>query len=178
MTAQVNTLQHDDWISIGKIVKPRGLQGEVKVLSLTDLPDRFDQLEQVNIRCAQKTVTLTIEQVRYHQGAVYLVFAGRYSREAIEDLIGGEIQVMQSSAPELPAGVYYHFEILGARVLTDDGRYLGTLADILRTGAHDVYVVQGERREYLIPATDEIVRQIDREQRTITIHPLKGLLDL
>lgn len=178
MTAQVDKLQQDEAISIGKILKPRGLQGEVKVLPLTDIPGRFDQLDQVTVRCAQETVTLNIEQVRYHQGVVYLVFAGRYSREAVQDLIGGDIQVMQSSAPALPEGMYYHFEILGARVSTDEGRYLGTVADILRTGAHDVYVVQGERREYLIPATEEVVRQVDRQHRTIIIHPLKGLLDL
>jgi 16S rRNA processing protein RimM len=74
--------------------------------------------------------------------------------------------------------VFYHFEILGARVSTDEGRYLGIVTEILTTGAHDVYVVQGEQREYLIPATDDVVRQIDREHQTIIIHPLTGLLDL
>jgi len=92
--------------------------------------------------------------------------------------VGGAIQVKRSSVPELPEDVYYQFEILDADVFTDDGKRLGVVTDIMETGAHDVYVVQGDDREFLIPANQEIVRQIDRERGRIMVHPLEGLLDL
>ena len=94
------------------------------------------------------------------------------------DLVDGEILVEPSAAPELPEGIYYHFEILDSEVYTDEGQRLGVVVDILKTGAHDVYVVQEGQREYFIPVTVDIVRQIDRMQKRITIHPLEGLLDL
>jgi len=83
-----------------------------------------------------------------------------------------------ADSPELPEGVYYHFEIIGAAVYTDDAGYLGRVTEILETGSYDVYVVRGENREYMIPAQPDVVTSIDRQQKKITIHPLDGLLDL
>lgn len=174
----VSTDLHAERVAIGKILKPRGLRGEVKVLPLTDWDDRFERVDRVCVSLAGEDTWLEIEQVRYHDPFVYVSFIGRTSREAIEDLLGKELLVDQADVPVLPEGVFYQFEILDAVVFTDDGQRLGSVIEILNTGAHDVYVVQGEKREYLIPATDEIVRQIDREKKTITIHPIEGLLEL
>lgn len=169
----------EERVTIGKVLKPRGLRGEVKVLPLTDIPDRFEQLRTVVVSLAQgREVMLEIEHVTYYKGCVYLRFSDRNSLEDVQELVGGLLQVDQTDVPELPEGVYYHFEILDSVVYTDENRRLGQVVDILETGSHDVYVVQGDDREYLIPATREIVRQIDREQRRITIHPLEGLLDI
>ena len=169
----------EERVTIGKVLKPRGLRGEVKVLPLTDIPDRFEQLHTVVVSLAQgQEVTLEIERVNYYNGCVYLQFSARNSLEDVQELVGGLLQVDQSDVPELPEGIYYHFEILDSMVYTEENRQLGRVVDILETGSHDVYVVQGNDREYLIPATKEIVRHIDREQRTITIHPLEGLLDI
>jgi 16S rRNA processing protein RimM len=175
----MNPTHAKERVTIGEIVKTRGVRGEVKVFPLTDIPDRFEHLQRVYIATSQGQETLVeIEAVRYYKGFVYLCFAKFNSIEAVQSLIGGKIQVDQSSVPELPEGVYYHFEILDAVVYTEDHRCLGTVVDILETGNHDVYVVQGADREYLIPATEEIVLNIDREKREIIIHPLEGLLDL
>jgi len=175
----VKTIAHEERITIGKILKPRGVRGEVKVLSLTDIPDRFEHLRAVTVELAQgQDLDLEIEGVSYYKGFVFLRFVGYFSREAAQQLVGGLLQVKRSSVPKLPEGSFYHFEILDSRVYTDTGQYLGMVTDILETGTHDVYVVQGHGREYLIPSNKEIVRQINREQRTIVIHPLDGLLDL
>jgi 16S rRNA processing protein RimM len=169
----------DERITIGEILRPKGLRGELKVLPLTDIPNRFSELSHVIVALPNgQDVTVEVAASREYHGYAYIRFAHRDSRESAEELVGGLIQVERASVPELPDDVYYHFEILDAEVVTDDGKRLGTVVDIMETGAHDVYVVQGNEREYLIPANKETVRHIDRQQGTITIHPLEGLLDL
>lgn len=169
----------DERITVGEILRPRGLKGEVKVLPLTDIPDRFCALSQVFIVLpGGESLEEEVIGNNPHNGFEYLQFARRTSRESVEPLIGGLIQVDREAVPELPEGVYYQFEILGTEVLTDEGRRLGTVVEIVETGAHDVYVVRDGNQEYLIPANPEIIQQIDLERNTIIIHPLEGLLEL
>lgn len=166
-------------VTIGKILKPRGIRGELKVLSLSDIPDRFEMLAAAYIQTPTgQSVRVEIEGVRYYKEFVYLCLQGYESIEAVQPLVGGMLQVDAADSPELPEGVYYHFEIIGAAVYTDDARYLGRVTEILETGSYDVYVVRGENREYMIPAQPDVVTSIDRQQKKITIHPLDGLLDL
>lgn len=166
-------------INIGKILKPRGVRGEVKVLPLTDIPERFDQLDEVYVEMtADETRILMIEEVKSYKGCVYLRFQGLDSVEAVEVLRGKYLQVDRTQSPELPENEFYHFEIIGAVVYTDDNRYLGTVSDILETGAHDIFIVQGVDREYLIPFHPNLVTHIDRKAARITVHPFEGLLDL
>ncbi len=175
----VKTPPDNELITIGKILKTRGVRGEVKVLPLTDIPHRFEDLDTVYVNISpERVLSATIEQVRYYKGFVYLRFQGRRSSEDIREFIGHDLQIDRTESPELPEGVYYHFEIIDSEVYTDDNRRLGTLVNILETGAHDVYIVQGDEREYLIPAIKEVVTQIDRHKKVITVHPLEGLLDL
>lgn len=166
-------------INIGKILKPRGVCGEVKVLPLTDIPGRFDQLDEVYVEItADETRTLVVEEVKSYKGCVYLRFHGLDSVEAVEMLRGKYLQVERAQVPELPENEFYHFEIIGASVYTEDDQYLGTVSEILETGAHDVFIVQGVDREYLIPFHSDLVTSIDRKAARITVHPLEGLLDL
>lgn len=166
-------------VTIGKVLKPRGVRGEVKVLPLTDIPDRFEQLETVYVEIAHKQVRrLTIERVRYYKGLVYLFFQGLNTIEDVQDFVGNPLQVERSQVPELPEGVFYHFEIIGLEVYTDNSQYVGRVVDILETGANDVYIVRDKEREHLIPAHKDIVTEINLEKGMITVHPLKGLLDL
>lgn len=175
----MKTAQNEEFITIGKVLKPRGLRGEVKVLPLTDIPDRFEHLDMVSVALtSQHRIQVKLEHVRYYKGCVYLYFQERHTVEDVQELLGKELQVERKDSPELPDGIYYHYEILDSVVYTDEHRHLGTVVDIIETGAHDVYVVKGEEREYLIPATRKIVTQIDREKGCIIIHPLEGLLDI
>jgi 16S rRNA processing protein RimM len=131
----MKTTHSNEPITIGKILKPRGLRGEVKVLSLTDIPDRFEHLKTVYVNTTQgQGVTVEIESVSPYKGFVYLRFRGKNSVEDVQSLIGGLLQVERSSVPKLPEGVYYHFEIVDSVVYTDDNQRLGTVVDILETG--------------------------------------------
>ena len=170
---------YDERVTIGKILRPRGIRGELKVLSLTDIPDRFEALEAVFAHAPGKeSFRLEIEHVTYYKDFVYLCFKGYDSIDRAQELIGYVLQVDRTESPELPEGLYYHFEILDAEVYTDDGRYLGKVVDILETGGSDVYIVRDGKQEYLIPSNPEVVTEIDRERGKIRVHPLDGLLEL
>ena len=173
------TERRTEWITIGKIVKTRGIRGEVKVFPLTDIPDRFEQLESVHAVLPDGRVQqLNIEDASYHHGCVFLCFEGYTSVEQSERLVGSLLSVDRSTSPTLPEGVYYHYEILDADVYTEQGEYLGKVTDILETGSHDVYVARREEKEFLIPSTNEIVLSVDRERGKIIIRPIDGLLEL
>ena len=175
----MNIEQSAERVTIGKIVKTRGVRGEVKVLPLSDVPERFAQLDAVEAAFPDgRVLSLEIEELREQNGAAYLCFAGYDSMDAAQMLVGCLLQVKQGTSPTLPDGVFYQYEILGAAVYTDSDEYLGQVTEILDTGGHDVYVVRHDEREYLLPATAEIVRQIDRDRRRIVVHPIAGLLDL
>ena len=173
------TERRTEWITIGKIVKTRGIRGEVKVFPLTDIPDRFEQLESVHaVQPDGRVLQLNIEDASYHHGCVFLCFEGYTSVEQSERLVGSLLSVDRSTSPTLPEGVYYHYEILDADVYTEQGEYLGKVTDILETGSHDVYVARREEKEFLIPSTNEIVLSVDRERGKIIIRPIDGLLEL
>jgi 16S rRNA processing protein RimM len=171
--------KRDERVTIGQILKPRGVRGDMKVLPLTDIPDRFESLDTVSVQMPDsETRRLDIEAVSYYNGFAYLRFKGYDSIEKAQKLVGSLLQVDRAESPELPEGLYYHFEIVDAEVYTDDERYLGRVVEILETGASDVYVVRNGTQEYLIPSNPEIVTEIDRERKKICVHPLEGLLDL
>jgi 16S rRNA processing protein RimM len=98
--------------------------------------------------------------------------------EQVQPLVGQEVYALRAELPPLDEGEYYWQDLLGMRVVTDGGDPLGTIADIFSTGSNDVYTVQGEGKEYLIPAIADVVVNVDMEQRIMTISPLEGLLDL
>ncbi len=157
----------------GKIVNTHGLRGEVKALYYTDGPDFFEDVKTLHLSSGKK---LGLRGYRISKGAVLLKLAGIDTVEEAEALVGQEISVSRADLPPLPEGRYYIADILGMEVVTDEGRVLGKVADVFKTGSNDVYTVRGDK-EYLIPVIDEVVLSTDLDARRITIKPLKGLLD-
>jgi 16S rRNA processing protein RimM len=105
-----------------------------------------------------------------------VTFAGIGSRESAAELTNGELGAEPSQLPDAGPGVAYHFQLMGLEVRTLEGRVLGSIADIIATGAHPVYVVQGVR-ELLIPGTPAIVQRVDLQARTMTVALPRGLED-
>jgi len=160
------------YVAIGRVGAPWGVRGAVRVLPLTD---RRRQL------AAGRTVTVagerrTIESARWQKGMVYLRLSGIDDRESAEALRGRLVAVAESELQPLPEGHYYRFQLIGLAVISTDGEELGRLTDVLSTGANDVYVVRGDRGEVLLPATDEVVREIDLEGGRMVIEVMPGLL--
>lgn len=166
-------------ISIGKILKPQGLHGQLRVLPLTDFPERFREMDKVIVNREGNLSQLEIEEVSYHQQYVLLKLKGISDASSADKLRGSLLQVRQDQLKPLPPGHYYHFQIIGLDVLEDDGRYLGKVVDIKETGSNDVYVVCDEEtgKELLIPALKKVVQQIDIEKGQIIVTLPAGLED-
>jgi 16S rRNA processing protein RimM len=117
-----------------------------------------------------------IERVRSCQEDQLIKLADINTRDQAEKLAGGELVTHPEELEKLPNGTYYHFELLGMRVIDEDGRYLGTLEEIFSTGGNDVYVIRSNGDEILLPAIDEVIRQVDPPQKRMVVRLLKGLV--
>ncbi|EIW18046.1 MULTISPECIES: ribosome maturation factor RimM [Pelosinus] len=150
---------NDNMIVIGKIIAPQGVRGEVRVMPLTDFPERFRELKSAEL---DDGTNLPIESVRYHQQFVLLKFRDMNDRNAIEHLRGKLIQIEHKDLVPLPTGHYYIFDIVGLEVFTEENEYLGKVTDVLETGSNDVYIVeQKDKKPLLIPALKTVVLKID-----------------
>jgi 16S rRNA processing protein RimM len=165
-------------ITIGKAVKPFGVKGEMKIEPMTDFPERFNGLHRVHlVSPAGNDLVCEVTSVRYAGGVPFLHFAGYDSPEKAKALNGWLIKVPEEEAVPLPEGVYYWFELIGMEVVTESGDTLGAIVDIFETGSNDVYVVKHGRKEIYLPATQEVIRQVDKKAKRITVRLLEGLLD-
>lgn len=161
-------------ITIGEIVAPHGLRGEVRVRPSTDIPNRFEPLSEVRLRWPDGRERIqSLERVRWHKRQAILKLAGCDTRSAAEALRGACLVVLPGEQPPLPPGEYYVHQILGLRVVTTTGVEVGPVTDVLFTGSNEVYVTP----QVLIPATKELVREIDLAQGRMVIEPVPGLLD-
>ena len=155
----------EDLIRVGVIINTFGVKGEVKIYP--DI-DYFDELERVFI----KDKEYKIEKLRDQKGIIIAKFEGIDDINQIENLKNEEVMIALEDRPELPKGKHYVGDLLGLEVITEDGQVLGTLDNIYNTGANDIYEVG----EILLPATDEVIKQIDMENKKIIVHLLKGLI--
>lgn len=109
---------------------------------------------------------------------VILALAGIATRSEAETLVGCELLIDRRDLTELKPGEYYWEDLIGRPVVTDSGQPLGVVSELFATGAHDVLVVRGREREYLIPVIDEYLTFTEDPQRTLVVTPVAGLLDM
>ncbi|HEX9019770.1 MAG TPA: ribosome maturation factor RimM [Nitrospirota bacterium] len=165
-------------VTIGKLVKPFGVKGEMKIESLTDFPERFTKLRRVYLVSPEgKEVVSEVMSVRYAGGTAFLRFAGYDSPEKARTLNGWFIKVPEEEAVPLPEGSYYWFELVGMEVRSESGEKLGRIVEVFQTGSNDVYVMKSGRKEVYIPATQEVIKQIDRKTKRMVIHVMDGLME-
>ena len=164
-------------ITVGKILKPHGIKGYVRVFPTTDHPERFRALNKVRvIQADQSALHLTIEKVVLQSNAVLIKFAEISTRNQAETLRNARIVIDRSECLPLEKDSYYIFELVGCRVFTTAGEELGTLEEVWEFPANDVYVVRKQGREILIPAVAEFVKLVDIENQRIEIEPVDGLI--
>ena len=170
-------------VTIGRILGAHGVRGEIKVLPLTDFPERFLDMDRIDIfRPEGKLIaSLSIRTIRLHEGkGLFLVGSEDISdRDKAQALEGGLIMVDPSERVPLPEGNYWIEDIVGlAVVLSGTGEELGKVEDVLRTGVHDVYSLrtpEGDVR--MIPAVREVVLRVSPEEGVIEISLPEGLWD-
>lgn len=170
----------DRLVAIGEIGRPHGLRGEVRVTPLTDRPERFRALRECVLWDAvrDRREPCRVTAARVHGGALLVAVAGYDSPEAAGALTGWLLAVPEADVLPAPAGHFYPWQLVGCRVVTEDGRDVGRVLRIEGSPAQDLWVVGDEAREHLVPAVAEIVREVDLAGRRVVIRPPEGLLEL
>ncbi len=164
------------YLAVGRVVRAHGLRGEVSVTLLTDFPERFETTEWVYLGNEFEATPYRLEKYRWHQDNVLLTLAGVADRNAAEQLKGQFVQVPIEEAVPLPDGSYYLYQLIGLRVESTEGEFLGAITDVLETGANNVYVVQQENREILLPAIPDVIKTIDMTQGSMVVQLIEGLI--
>lgn len=163
------------FLVVGKLRRPHGVKGEIILEVMTDFPERLKAGVSLYVGPERRPVKLASS--RWHGQFLLVSFEGYHTPEQVGELRNLFACVLAADRPALPDGEYYHHQLLGMQVITQLGQVLGTIREILVTGANDVFVVRSwEGPETLVPWTDEVVKKIDLEKKQLIIEPLPGLL--
>jgi len=178
-TAADRTLEQDAFV-IARIVKARGIRGEVACNIETDFPERFSSLEEVNVWMPDgKMLKSQVESCWFHKDRVIVKFAGCDTMTEAQRLVGGRLVITEAELSTIEEGEFFEHQILGAQAITSEGRALGSVTSVLRTGGTDVLVISDEYgREMLIPFADDICKSVNVADRQVVVDPPKGLLEL
>jgi 16S rRNA processing protein RimM len=167
-----------DFLQVGKVANTHGVRGELKVIPLTDNPERFNQLKTVYVEENGKIDEYNIDGVKYYKNSVLLKLKGIDTVEEAEALKECHLLIDRKDAVTLPENSYFICDIVGLNVYDDALGFLGTISEVLCTGSNDVYVVKRKQGDdVLIPALKSVVKEVSIESGTMKVKLLKGLLD-
>jgi 16S rRNA processing protein RimM len=163
------------FLVVGKLHKPHGVQGEIRMSIWTDFPERLQK--DVIVYVGSQLRPLTLLNVRSHQQDLLVTFQGINNREQVGELRNHLVHVRADDRPPLPEGEFYLHELLGLRVVKDDNDLeLGVITEILETGANNVFVVRREKHSDLLrPDIDEVVVTIDPQKGEMRVNLIPGL---
>jgi 16S rRNA processing protein RimM len=163
------------YLVIGKLRRPHGVHGEMLMDVITDFPERIKA--GITVFVGQQYQQQIIHSVRQNAGTLLVTLEGFNTPEEVGTLRNAYLYVPTADRPPLPEGEYYHHQLIGLPVVTDEGQKLGVLAEILENAANDIYVVRPDLGpEILLPAIDTVILDIDLQQGEIRVHLLEGLL--
>ena len=169
----------EDLLQVGIITSTHGVRGEVKVYPTTDDPRRFRRLREVVLDTGREKLNLEIEGVKFFKQFVILKFKGLDNMNDIEKYRQKSLYVTRKNAVRLQRDEYFIADLIGLKVQDEDGAELGTVKDVIETGANDVYEVQmADGRSLLLPAIKQCILNVDVEKGMMQVHVLEGLLDL
>jgi 16S rRNA processing protein RimM len=168
--------QPPEYLAVGRVVRPHGIRGAVKVESGSDL---FPSISpSTTIYIGESRMAAVVTENRPYQAGYLLFLEGFRTRNQAESLREQEIYLRFEEIDPLPEGVYYQWQVLGLEVETEEGEVLGVVDKILETGANDVYLVRRPSGgEVLLPAIGDVILEIDLEQDRIIVKLLPGLID-
>ena len=166
----------NDKLEIGQIVNTRGLKGEVKVNSFSEVENRFETIDTILIKIKNEYKEYKIEKVSYNKNQTILKLEGVNTIDDAEKLRNLYVYIYRNQLDELPEGTYYIADLIGLEVFLESGEKIGIVDDIFSTGSNDVYVVKNELgQQKLLPAIDEVLKKIDIEKGRIIVNLIKGL---
>lgn len=163
-------------LQVGAIANTHGIAGEVKVFPMTDDVKRFNKLKEVILDTGKEQMTLHITSVKYQKNLVILKFKEFHNINEVEKYKGAALFVMRENAVKLQKDEYFIADMIGMSVVSDEGEELGSLDNVLQTGANDVYVVKkAGTPDLLLPAIKQCVLDINMEAHRMTVHLMPGL---
>ena len=169
----------EDLLQVGIITSTHGVRGEVNVYPTTDDPRRFRRLKEVVLDTGREKLNLEIEGVKFFKQFVILKFKGLDNINDIEKYRQKSLYVTRKNAVRLQRDEYFIADLIGLKVQDEDGTELGTVKDVIETGANDVYEVEmADGRSLLLPAIKQCILNVDVENGMMQVHVLEGLLDL
>lgn len=164
------------FLEIGRIVRPQGLTGRLKVLSYLSSAEALGALTEVLVgRKVAEAIPYPLEAVQKGKGFFILKLGGVEDREAVSPLVGHSLWMPRDKLAQLPEGEYYWEQIIGLQVVTEEGEVIGRIESIFPTGSNDVYVCRAGDREILLPGIGDVVRQIDPQNGVMVVRLLEGL---
>ena len=147
----------EEYFEIGQIVNTSGLKGVMKVKPFTDDITKFSNLKTIYVSIKKELKEFEIEQA--------------------EDYRNLYLKIKRNKDEKLEKDSYYIVDILGCKIITDEGKELGDIEDVFSTGSNDVYVVKDELgKQVLLPAIKDVIKKVDIKNKVITVHLLEGLL--
>lgn len=168
----------EDLLQVGIITGTHGLKGEVKVFPTTDDKSRYNDLSDVILRAGDELINLQVEYCKFFKQFVFVKFKGLDDINDVEKYKRCPLLVTRENAVELEEDEYYIADLLGLTIVDDSGVTIGTLENVIETGANDVYEVKtGDGANILLPAIKECILDVDLEEGIILVHLLKGLTD-
>ncbi|MBO5657542.1 MAG: 16S rRNA processing protein RimM [Agathobacter sp.] len=169
----------EQYFRVGVITSTHGVRGEVKVYPTTDDPQRFKKLKKVILDTGKQQLDMEIASVKFFKNMVILKFKGIDNINDVEKYKQADLLVHRDQAVPLKEGEYFIADLIGLKGTTDEGEDIGTLSDVIQTGANDVYVFTMENgKELLVPKIPVCIKEVDVAKGTILVHLLPGLKDL
>ena len=169
----------ENLLRVGVITSTHGVRGEVKVFPTTDDMNRIKKLKTVILDLGKEQKTLTIEQVKFFKNMVILKFKGLDNINDVEMWRQKDLLITRDQAVKLQPDENFIVDLIGLKVVTDEGSELGVMTDVIQTGANDVYVVKmNSGKEVLLPAIKDCILHVDLDKGEMLVHVLDGLLDL
>lgn len=166
-----------DMFQVGAIASTHGIKGEVKVFPTTDEPEKFKSLKNILLKKNKEELQMEIESARFFKNMVIVKFREWNSINDAERYKGATLWITREQAVPLAENEYYQADLIGLEVAEEDGKELGVLTDVFVTDANDVYEVTGkEGKKILLPAIRDCIKEVDLEQKKMTVHLLEGLV--
>jgi 16S rRNA processing protein RimM len=169
----------EDLLLMGKVVRPHGVEGALRIKSYAQSEESFLSAGTVFLRSSSgQTWEYVVSSVRPHKNILLLKLEGLNTLEEAEKYRGAAILIKRDALPQEGDEEYFWHELIGLQVYLSGGEYVGTIKHILPTGSNDIYVVQEGKKEVLIPAIHDVVKEIDLINNRMIISEVEGLLDL
>ncbi len=169
---------NDNYLEIGIITRFQGNKGEVRVKATTDIPERFLDLDTIYLKRGDDFKELEIEYIRFHKQFVIIKFFDINSINEAEELKNYQVLIDESEKYLLPEDNFYVSDLIDCEVYLESGKYLGKLKDVVDTSGTDIFLVAGQDKEYMLPASRDMILEIDLENKKIIVDPIPGILDL